>query len=237
MNCRNHPTRAAVNTCSQCGDWLCEECTADVGGRIYCAACLQKYWAHDHADAAPAAAPPYYAPRSERPRYISFGLLLFFSLLPPGINYMYEGLIKRGLFILSGFTLLCYLAGAFNAAIFGLMIPVLCVTCVFDAFRIRRRLNAGENVPDSVDDILGFIRKYKMAIILCLAVILGLNMLNLIGGSFIQASAPYLRMHARAIRSILPLLILFGGVYFIILSGKRSSRRHHKDSADVPGNK
>jgi len=102
MTCRNHPTRAAANTCGQCGDWLCEECTADVGGRIYCAACLQKYWAHEPEESVPEPA-PYYPSRSERPRNVSFGLLFLFSFLPPGINYMYEGLIKRGLFILSSF--------------------------------------------------------------------------------------------------------------------------------------
>jgi len=235
MNCRNHPTRAAVNTCSQCGDWLCDECTADVGGRVYCAPCLQKYWAHDHAAAPEAPAAPYYPPRAGHPRYISFGLLLFFSFLPPGINYMYEGLIKRGLFLLSSFFLVSYLAGALNEPIIGVIIPIMWITSVFDAFNIRRRLNASENVPDTVDDILGFIRKYKAFIVLFFAVVLGLHVLGFIGGTLAYVSIPLLRGHLHSIRLILPVIILLGGIYFIVLSGKRSG--HKDDTLTPPGNK
>ena len=228
MNCRNHPTRAAVNTCSQCGDWLCDECTADVGGRIYCASCLQKYWARDHA--APAAAPPGEATsgaaHAGRPKFVSFGLLLFFSLMPPGINYMYEGLIKRGLFMLSSFFLSSYLATALNEPLFGLIIPIMWVTCAFDAFHIRRRMIAGEDVPDSVDDILGFLHKYKAAIILFFVIVLGLHLLSFVGGAVASLHLPFL--YSRRLRFLLPALIMAAGIYFIVISGKRAGSCRHK---------
>ena len=219
MNCRYHPIRTAVNTCSQCGDWLCEECTANVDGRVYCASCLKKYWIHDH-DAHAAASPPVCCPpRLEHPRRVNAGLLLIFSALP-GVNYMYEGLIKRGLFILSGFFLTCYLAGSLSG-IFGLIIPIMLITCVFDAFRIRGKLIANEYVPDSVEDILGFVRRYKAAILLILVFILGFHFLGFVSRSIV--SMPYMAHRILGARWVVPLLVLLGGIYFIILSGKHSS--------------
>jgi len=235
MNCRNHPTRAAVNTCSQCGDWLCEDCTADVGGRVYCASCLQKYWAHDHG--APAAAAPGEAPYcsapARHPKFVSFGLLFFFSLMPPGVNYMYEGLIKRGLFMLSSFFLTSYLSAALHEPLFGLVIPIMWITCAFDAFRIRRRLIAGEEVPDSVDDILGFLRKYKAAVILFFVIVLGLHLLGFVGGAITSLHLPV--YYAYRLRTLLPALIVAAGIYFIIVSGKHAGSCRHKDDGHGAG--
>ena len=236
MNCRNHPTRAAVNTCSQCGDWLCEECTADVGGRIYCASCLQKYWAYDQ-PAAPKSPPPAYHPvYAEHPKRVSFGLLLFFTIcMPPGVNYMFEGLIKRGLFILSSFFLSIYFASVMNEPIFGFITAIMWITCAFDAFNIRRRLNAGEKVPDSVDDLLGFIKKYKTAIIIVFMAIIGLHFVGLVGGTIRSAlySMPYVNKHIVysmfSAKWVLPILILLGGVFFIVFSGKRGGTHLPKD--------
>jgi hypothetical protein len=191
-----------------------------VAGRIYCGTCLQKYWAHDHEHAAPPKEAHYYSPRPARGG-VSFGLLLFFSLMPPGINYMYEGLIKRGLFVLSSFFLSFYLAVTLSEPIFGILISIIWVACVFDAFSIRRRLIAGERVVDSVDDILGFFKKYKTAVILFLVVVLGLNLLGSIGKAI--SYMPYVRyIHPLISSRIVPVLILLGGIYLIVFSGKRS---------------
>jgi len=159
-------------------------------------------------------------------------LLLIFSAFS-GVNYMYEGLIKRGLLILSSFFLLWYLAIVLSEPIFGIMMAIMIITCTFDAFRIRRRIQAGETVPDSVDDIVGFVKKYKVIILLILAIIIGLHLL----GFVVSSTLVVLPGMARGIRTvthtrwILPLLILLGGIYFIILSGKHSGSKSIKDDS------
>ena len=235
MNCRYHPTRTAVNTCSMCGDWLCDECTADAGGRIYCGSCLQKYWAQEHT--APPKAYPYHPARHECGRNVSFGVLLFFSIcMPPGVNYMYEGLIKRGLFFLSSFFLTIYLLASLRIPVFAFLIPIMYITCIFDAFRTRKRLIAGESVPDSVDDILGFIRKYKTSIIIFLLFVIGLKVLDTIGNVFFSfPSLGYVRYLFS--RKIIPFLVLLGGICLIIFSGKRSKPSSYDDRESTDKNK
>ena len=40
MNCATHGDTAAVAFCRTCGKPLCNQCTRDVRGVIYCEACL-----------------------------------------------------------------------------------------------------------------------------------------------------------------------------------------------------
>jgi len=40
MNCATHNDLAAVAFCRTCGKPLCNQCTRDVRGVIYCEACL-----------------------------------------------------------------------------------------------------------------------------------------------------------------------------------------------------
>ena len=40
MNCANHSDIAAVAFCRTCGKPLCNQCTRDVRGVIYCESCL-----------------------------------------------------------------------------------------------------------------------------------------------------------------------------------------------------
>src|SRR5690348_15796227 len=40
MNCANHSDQAAVAFCRTCGKPLCNQCTRDVRGVIYCESCL-----------------------------------------------------------------------------------------------------------------------------------------------------------------------------------------------------
>jgi len=112
-------------------------------------------------------------------RRISWGLLFLFTIppFPSGVNYMYMGLIKRGLAALCGFFLLIYMIGISSGALtvlFSLMLPIFWLTCVFDAFNIRRRINAGELVDDSIDGALNFIRNNKY-VFWILVVLVGLS--------------------------------------------------------------
>jgi hypothetical protein len=176
MQCRTHPDQNGLNTCNQCGDWLCESCTVEINGRIFCRKCLAQLAAEPAGPAVPH--PPYTektyatAARVEGAaggRRISWGLLFLFSMLPSGINYMYEGLIKRGLAAMSGFFLIIFMGNIFNiqpmSMIFWFALPVYMIACIFDGFSIRRKLNAGLPVSDDVDDIVNFLKRNKRLII------------------------------------------------------------------------
>lgn len=106
-----------------------------------------------------------------------------FSILP-GANYMYMGLMRRGLATLCGFFLIIFmLSGAFFPInlLLGLSIPILYVGTTFDAFNIRRRINAGEVVPDDVGAVIRYIlanKNMRTIILVFLVVVLALNVLN-----------------------------------------------------------
>ena len=231
MNCRKHPARTAINTCGECGDWLCEECTAEVSGRVYCIPCLQKKWSrehgHDPENFLPPP-PPYphthargHVPGEPYPKHVSWGLLFVFSFLP-GLNYMYEGLIKRGLFAMISFFLTTYLAGMFGEPMFGFAIAVLWFASFFDGFRIRRILNAGVAVPDNVDDITDFFKAHKAAIILFILAFLALGIIGWFSNWVVGL---YVYPLSRFFRIIIATGTLIFGLYLIINSGKKSRPR------------
>ena len=204
MQCRTHPTTPAFNTCNQCGDWLCESCTVDIQGRQLCRGCLGKL-------AAPApGSSPHPMASSSMPggRQISMGLLFFFSVFfPSGVNYLFMGLIKRGLAALTGFFLMIYFIGVSSmplTLLFGLALPIYVLTCIFDGFSIRRRINAGEFVPDNIDEVVNFLRRNKYVGWIIMAIV-GLSVLSSVVGIFI-----------RLVGWLMPSLIIVVGLYLLI---------------------
>lgn len=202
MQCRTHPTTPAFNTCNQCGDWLCEECTVDIQGRQLCRGCLAKL-----------AAPPGPSTGSTpvpvgRGRNISWGLLFFFSVFfPSGVNYLFMGLIKRGLAALSGFFLMIYFIGVSRMPLtlmLSLALPVYVLTCIFDGFSIRRRLNAGEFVGDNIDEVVNFLRRNKYIGWIVFAIV-GLTVLSSVVGFFLNL-----------IGWLMPSLIIVVGLYLLL---------------------
>ena len=218
MKCKNHPEENGVNTCNQCGSWLCERCTFERGSRIFCPACASQtegagMTAVDSAhystagDSAHYGSTGKYRTMSHSGRRISWGLLFLFSVVIPlpGLNYMYMGLIKRGLVAMSAFFGTIYLSTLFNGGftmLFIFAIPVLILACIFDGFRLRLRINSGEEVADNIDDITEFIRKNRVAITGFLLILLAANV---VGGMI-----PWL---LRVLRSVLPILIIAWVVY------------------------
>ena len=178
MQCRNHPERNGANTCNQCGTWLCEECTVDIQGRLYCRGCLADLSSPDTPS----------APRVTHPRNISSALLVLFSFVfPPGVNYMYLGLMKRGLVAMCGFFLLMFMGITSSwpvSMIFWFAIPVVALTCLFDSLNIRRRINAGEYVPDDIGDMLGGIFRNKTVSTIVLGILAIVFLSNIIGFAF-----------------------------------------------------
>ncbi|MDR1664444.1 MAG: hypothetical protein LBR83_05950 [Clostridiales bacterium] len=208
MQCRTHPDRNGVNTCNQCGEWLCEECTVEINGRIFCRKCL--------AQLASAPKPEASAPRAAIPcagmpkRHISWGLLFIFSSLPPGVNYMYEGLIKRGLAAMSGFFTLVFLASMLSevsslSLIIGLSFPVYILACIFDSFHIRRRINAGEAVSDDIDDIIAFFTQNKRLILCAAALLVVIALFN-----SVLSVLPW------AVKRLLPMALVGLGLYMLL---------------------
>ena len=201
MQCRTHPTTPAFNTCNQCGDWLCDDCTVDIQGRQLCRNCLAKL-------AGPAG--PHPAMPSSMPggRRISWGLLFFFSaFFPSGVNYLFMGLIKRGLAALSGFFLIIYFIGVSDmplTMLFSLALPIYVLTCIFDGFSIRRRINAGEVVGDNIDEVVGFLRRNKYVGWIILALI-GFSVLSSVVGVFI-----------RFVGWMMPTIIIVMGLYLLL---------------------
>jgi len=89
------------------------------------------------------------------------------------------GLVKRGLVAMIAFFTTIFLTVQFNGTgglglIFLFAIPVLILVSIFDGFNLRRRINAGEEITDNVDDIVNFVRRNRtmiIAFLLLLAVI------------------------------------------------------------------
>jgi len=191
MQCRTHPTITASNTCNTCGEWLCDACTVDINGRLFCRTCLAKL--------AETEAPPHGAPYGYRPPpppgFVPIpphlygkpqpnGFFTFIFSFFPGANYMYLGLLKRGLAAMGLFFLNIYLLVIVSGSIIGgpltvllaLGIPVSYLSFMFDGFNIRRRICAGEVVPDGIEDVTAFLRRNKKPLltILVLCVLLGI---------------------------------------------------------------
>jgi len=131
------------------------------------------------------AAPP---PKTMPPRRIDGGLLFLFSFFfPPGANYMYLGLMKRGLVAMCGFFLLIFLGVTSSwplSMIFWLSIPICVLTCIFDSFNLRRRINAGEYVPDDIGDMLGGIFRNKTVATIVLGILAIAFLSNIVGFAF-----------------------------------------------------
>ena len=41
MNCNVHPEREAAGVCVSCGKFICQECTTEIKGKMYCKACVK----------------------------------------------------------------------------------------------------------------------------------------------------------------------------------------------------
>ena len=221
MQCRNHPTIAGINTCNHCGSWLCENCTFERGGRIFCPSCAAQQ-ATEHG---PAPSDDSVARRTPR-RYISWGVLFFFSIcFPPGVNYMYMGLIKRGLAAMVAFFAVIYMTAIFSGsgfgplgAMFGLAIPVLILAVAFDSFQIRLRINAGEPVNDDIEAVLAFVSRNRRTLLVIVAIIIALSVIG-----------PYMAWFPRFMGRIFPILVIVW-VFNVLL--KKRDRAKSADEQD-----
>ncbi len=248
MNCVNHKDRIGINMCSECGSWLCSQCSIEIDGHILCKRCISRLTTSIKPISASAPPPPPPMPsrapapppridipihasapvsgggRRNRPNRF---LLLIFSALP-GANYMYLGLMKRGLFVLSSFFLSFYLMTSLEAySYYGSGIPVfaavagiIAIASFFDGFNIRRKMVEGENVPDDISNIVGFLNKYKGYLIAFAVLAVGLQVIREMGY--------YLNSSGNQKLGVLIVLIVIFRIFSIGIDSSEKKKRKSK---------
>jgi hypothetical protein len=161
MNCATHSDTAAVAFCRTCGKPLCNQCTRDVRGVIYCEACL----AARIEGTAPAAGfvppaetgyPPlgapstaYRPPVNAGPNPTVAGIL---GAIPLGLGAVYcgqyaKGLAHLGIVVLAIVGLSSDLPWQADTAL-GIFLGFFWVYQILDAVRTARAIQANEPVPD-----------------------------------------------------------------------------------------
>jgi Domain of unknown function (DUF5668)/B-box zinc finger len=172
MNCANHSDIAAVAFCRTCGKPLCQNCTRDVRGVIYCESCLATRM--EGTAPAPGFTPvppipplPPMPPQTGYQQFMDQGLGLkvgpgpasgpnpavagiLAGFFPFGVGAVYCSQYAKGLAHLLIFVLLIY--GADHAGnwdwIFGLGIAFFYVYQIIDSIRTAKAVQAGQPAPD-----------------------------------------------------------------------------------------
>ncbi|HXJ89638.1 MAG TPA: DUF5668 domain-containing protein [Candidatus Binatia bacterium] len=168
MNCANHSDQAAVAFCRTCGKPLCNQCTRDVRGVIYCEACLAARMEGAPAPGAgtippppPNAYPPIggpstyvppvppVAPVSSGPNPTVAGIL---GAIPFGVGAVYCGQYVRGLVYLGIFVLTIVvqsqdIPGIAHAAL-GIFQGFFWIYQIIDSVTTARAIQAGTPAPD-----------------------------------------------------------------------------------------
>jgi hypothetical protein len=171
MNCATHSDQAAVAFCRTCGKPLCNQCTRDVRGVIYCEACLAARM--EGAPVAPGAIPAAgFTPVQQQTPYQQFmdqglglkvppgptsgpnpavaGILAGF--FPIGVGAVYNGQYAKGLAHLVIMVLLILGVSSnlpwFVITVLGISMGFFYVYQIIDAVRSAHAIQAGQPAPD-----------------------------------------------------------------------------------------
>lgn len=163
MNCATHSDQAAVAFCRTCGKPLCNQCTRDVRGVIYCESCLAA-----RMEGTPPAA-PYTPPQTGYQQFMDQGLGLkvapgpasgpnpavagiLAGFFPIGVGAVYAGQYAKGL---SHLVIMVLLILGLGSDLPWYVITMLAITTGFfyvyqiiDAVRTAKALQMGEPAPD-----------------------------------------------------------------------------------------
>jgi hypothetical protein len=169
MNCANHSDQAAVAFCRTCGKPLCNQCTRDVRGVIYCESCLAARM-EGAAPPAPGYVPPAsgYVPPAGASTFIPptlpgmrppintgpnpavAGILAGF--FPIGVGAVYCSQYAKGLAHLVIMVLLILGLGAdlpwYVITVLAIATGFFYVYQIIDAVRTAKALQMGEPAPD-----------------------------------------------------------------------------------------
>jgi hypothetical protein len=144
MNCTYHPEVPSSAFCQYCGKPICKDCVRNVGGSIYCEACLTERLR----GAAPGAGVP--APVFTGTPHPMLAALLGFI---PGVGAMYNGQYAKAIAHVVIFAVLASLSD--HVGPFGILVAAWVFYQVFDAYQtaIARRDGLPLPNPFGLNDI------------------------------------------------------------------------------------
>ncbi len=159
MNCATHSDTAAVAFCRTCGKPLCNQCTRNVRGVIYCESCLAARL--DGIAPAPGFVPPQASPyvppiaplpppAASGPNPAVAGILAGF--FPIGVGAVYAGQYAKGLSHLVIMVLLILGVSSnlpwFVITVLGILIGFFYIYQIIDSVRTAKAIQMGEPAPD-----------------------------------------------------------------------------------------
>jgi hypothetical protein len=211
MNCATHNEVAAVAFCRTCGKPLCNQCTRDVRGVIYCESCLAARMEGAPAPGTPAGTPPGYTPVPPPTGYQQFmdqglgikvppgpasgpnpavaGILAGF--FPFGVGAVYTGQYAKGLSHLVIMVLLILGLGSdlpwFIITMLGIGTAFFYVYQIIDSVRTAKAIQLGQPAPDpfGLAQTFGVGEKFEATKVpIGAAILIGLGVLFLINTMF-----------------------------------------------------
>jgi len=212
MKCIYHNERDAEYVCAVCGQPICRECITMANGRNICRACAYKAAQYNN------------VPYKRGDGVNSF--LFFIFLAVPGMRHMYLGLMKRGFEFLVAFfgsIAVSFLLGSIGE----ILIPIFFIIwfySAFDSYHCRKLIAKGEEVEDS-SIFKGYSFDYIKEFFIQRRRLTGYSIISL--GIFMllrQFRSYSWRFHIpeavittidMAFDSIIPILLIAGGVYLL----------------------
>jgi len=167
MNCATHSDTAAVAFCRTCGKPLCNNCTRDVRGVIYCEACLAARM--EGTPTAGAYVPPQPPPQTGYQQFMDQGLGvkvqpgpasgpnpavagILAGFFPIGVGAVYTGQYAKGLAHLVIMVLLILGVGSglpwYVVTMLGIGMGFFYVYQIIDSVRSAKAIQTGEPAPD-----------------------------------------------------------------------------------------
>jgi len=167
MNCATHSDTAAVAFCRTCGKPLCNNCTRDVRGVIYCEACLAARM--EGTPTAGAYVPPQPPPPTGYQQFMDQGLGvkvqpgpasgpnpavagILAGFFPIGVGAVYTGQYAKGLAHLVIMVLLILGVGSglpwYVVTMLGIGMGFFYVYQIIDSVRSAKAIQTGEPAPD-----------------------------------------------------------------------------------------
>lgn len=179
MRCYIHGNRNSKYACTNCGQFICEECNVEVDGKSVCKSCIQNKSKSDKSSTSSKVVefhtkePEVTNVEATKKKSLFILFLFSFIITPPmGLDYLYLGLKKRALFFLL-FSAVLYIAPMLLFSIDSEQIFFTTVVIFFmfrfpiffNVFRMRRKLAMGIHIEDSIQDIASIFKAYKVLII------------------------------------------------------------------------
>src|ERR1700744_3951270 len=137
MNCAYYPEVPSSAFCQYCGKPICKDCVRNVGGSIYCEACLTERLR----GASPGAGVP--GPVFTGTPHPMLAALLGFI---PGVGAMYNGQYAKAIAHVVIFAVLASLSD--HVGIFGILVAAWVFYQVFDAYQTALARRDGHPLPN-----------------------------------------------------------------------------------------